>query len=568
MGFPRHKGAADQGTDDAISLFEQTARKVRTGFRPSPDELEQIAQICQIVGGMPLAIELAAAWLHILSVDEITVELEKGFDILATEMRDTPERHRSIRAVFDHSWSLLDQTEQEIFLLITVFRGGFTREAAQQVAGASLQLLAALINKSFLSHDSNSGRFEIHELLRQYAQEQLVTASALNASAQEAHAAYYAAFMHENGELLRGKGQMAALAEIDTDIENVRAAWRFYLDQKNANQLWKFIYGLWHFYWIRWWNHSGMELFAEAVGGLEGVQDEESVALGALAKAFQAYFMAWLGLAEQGYTLAEESAETLEQYNRPEALLMAYDCLAVNAYFLGRMTEEISAIDKMRVIATNLEDEWLLAFTLFAASMAALLSEDYAEAERYAESNLIRYEAVGDVIGSTMPPIVLGHVALARKEYEKARVWYLRCLTVAEQVGFHYSIQTSSKYLGKVAVSLGNIAEAEKYLRQGLRITREIGFVRDIVNLLYEVARLRVTQGMAKEAVELLALVLENPASLLTRWLEGRISDNANDLLAKLEDDLPPEDYAAAFARGREMELDKVVTGLIEAKAS
>jgi predicted ATPase/DNA-binding SARP family transcriptional activator len=565
MGFTRQAKPADQGTDDAISLFEQSARKVRTGFRPSPDELDQIAKICQMVGGMPLAIELAAAWLYILSVEEINAELEKGFDILTTEMRDAPERHRSIRAVFDHSWSLLDQNEQEIFLLLSVFRGGFTREAAHQVGGASLQLLAELVNKSFVSHDSSSGRFEVHDLLRQYAQEQLAMTPELSVSALEAHAAYFAAFMHQNGEHLRGGGQMPALAQIDADIENVRAAWRFYLDQKNANQLWKFIWGLWHFYWIRWWNHSGMELFAEAARGLEGEHDEGTAALRALAKAFQAYFMAWLGLSDRGYLLAEESAKILEKHNCPEALLFAYDSLALNAYFLGRMTEESSAIDKMREIATNLEDEWLLAFTLFAASMAALLNEDYAEAERFAESNLKRYEEVGDVIGSTMPPIVLGHVALARKDYEKARGWYLRCYTVAEQVGFHYSTQTSSKYLGKVAVSMGDTAEAEKYLRRGLTITREIGFVRDIINLLYEVARLRVTQDKPEEAVELLALVLEHPASLLTRWLEGRISDNAKELLAKLEKDLPPETYTAALAQGQVMDLDTVVTGLLQA---
>ena len=120
----------------------QSASKVRPGFDPSPDELEQITNICQIVQGMPLAIELAAAWLHILNVDEIAEELEKGLDILATEVRDATSNATAVSAaVFDHSWSLLDQAEQEIFMRLSVFRGGFTREAAQQVTGASLQLV-------------------------------------------------------------------------------------------------------------------------------------------------------------------------------------------------------------------------------------------------------------------------------------------------------------------------------------------------------------------------------------------------------------------------------------------
>ena len=200
---------------------------------------------------MPLAIELAAAWLHILNMDEIIEELEKGLDILSTEVRDAPERHRSIRAIFDHSWSLLSQIEQEIFMHLSVFRCGFTREAAQQVSGASLLLLAGLVNKSLLSHDPDSGRLEVHELLRQYAQEQLGEKPVANLSAQEAHAAFYAEFMQQRWQHLKSDRQMQALEEIEADIENVRAAWRYYLDHKNAPQMWMFIHGLWHVYWIR-----------------------------------------------------------------------------------------------------------------------------------------------------------------------------------------------------------------------------------------------------------------------------------------------------------------------------
>ena len=312
MDIPSQVGPEDPLNYDAITLFVQSGSKVHPGFAPSPDELEQITNICQTVQGLPLAIELAAAWLYILNVDEIAEELEKGLDILATEVRDAPERHRSIHAVFDHSWSLLHQTEQEIFMHLSVFRGGFTREAAQQVSGASLQQLAGLVNKSFLSHDPNSDRLEIHELLRQCAQERLEKTPETNISAQEAHAAYYAEFMRQRWGHLKGDRQMLALAEIEVDIENLRAAWRYYLDQGNAPQMWKFINSLWYVYWIRWWNHAGMELFAEAASALEGEEDEESATLQALAMAFQGHFMAWLGLSDQGYELAKESVEILQ----------------------------------------------------------------------------------------------------------------------------------------------------------------------------------------------------------------------------------------------------------------
>ena len=221
--------------------------------------------------------------------------------------------------------------------------------------------------------------------------------------------------------------------------------------------------------------------------------------------------------------------------------MFAYDSLVVNAYFLGRIVEESKAVGEMHKIAAKLDDKWLMAFTLFGAGMIAVIEGDYAEAIRVAESNLELYEEIGDVSGSTMPLIVLGHVALARGEYEEAREFYLRCLKSSEEVGFHYSIQTSSKYLGKVALSIGNVEEAEIYLLQSLTITNDIGFIRDIINLIYEFARLRVAQGNPERAVEFLAMVVEHPASIQTRWLEGRIRDSARGLLAKLEDELPED---------------------------
>ncbi|MCJ7659596.1 MAG: hypothetical protein MUO67_10645, partial [Anaerolineales bacterium] len=552
---------------DAITLFVQSARKVRPGFDPSPSELGHIEGICQIVQGMPLAIELAAAWLHILNVDEITGELEKGFDILATEVRDAPERHRSIHAVFNHSRSMLTQTEREIFMLISVFRGGFTREAAQQVSGASLKQLAGLVNKSLLSRDPDSSRLEVHELLRQYAQERLEETPQVCVCAQETHAAYFAEFMGERWEHLKGNRQMLALAEIEADIENVRAAWRYYADYGNASQLWLFMKSLWQVYWIRGWNHAGMELFVQAARALQGQDDdEESATVRAVAMAFQGYFMAWLDLADQGYEMAEESVAILGELDHPEALVLAYDSMGLNAYMLGWYTEEIKASNKMLKTVAEIDDKWLVAFTYYAVSMGALLKEDYPEARRLAESNLKLNEEIGDVIGSTMPLIVLGHAASPFREHEQSRGYYLRCLKISGETGFQYGLQTSTKYLGKVTLSMGDIEEAENYLLQCLMMTKEIGFVRDIINLLYEFARLRVAQGNSEQAAELLALVIQHPASHQSRMHEGRIRDSARQLLADIEDKLPTATFTAAVERGGQFELDEVVEDLIGSK--
>lgn len=564
VGGMNFSGEAESGETinyDAVNLFIQSARKVQPRFNPSTGELEKVLEICQIVQGMPLAIELAAAWLSILNVDEIVGELETGIDILASEVRDTPERHRSMKSVFDHSWSMLDRTEQEVFKRLSVFRGGFTREAAQKVTIATLQQLTGLINKSFLSHNPDSGRLEIHELLREYIQEKLEKTPEDNISAQEAHAAYFADFMDSRWEDLKCDRQMLALAEIEADIENVRAAWRFYLDQRNASQMLKFIHSFREVYWIRGWNRAGMELFAKAVKALQEEQDDESAAVHALAMAFQGYFMSWLGLSDQGCELARRSIGILEPMDRPRALAFAYESFALNSYCLNRFVDESEGKYKFLEIASDLGDKWLLALALFEASMGALRNGEYDEASRLAKSSLDLNEETGNRIRSVLPLLSLGHSDFAWGEYEAASNYYQRILKISQDIGFLWGIEKACKYLGVVALSIGNTGEAEQYLRQSLIIIDEIGLVRDKLNVLFEYSRLLAAEGESEQAAEILALVIRHPASYQIRLGEGRIRDSAEGLLTKLEDQLPPEVYAAAMEHG--LDLDEVISELI-----
>ena len=164
-------------TSDAVQLFAQRARQVRPTFNLA-GELEAVLRICQLVEGMPLGLELGAAWVFQLSCAEIADEIEAEIDFLATEMRNVPDRHRSIRSVFSYSWARLSPAEQDVLQKLSVFRGGFDRVAAKAVAGASLHTLASLVGKSLLTL-ADDGRYALHELLRQFAAEKLAARAAL-----------------------------------------------------------------------------------------------------------------------------------------------------------------------------------------------------------------------------------------------------------------------------------------------------------------------------------------------------------------------------------------------------
>jgi predicted ATPase len=234
------------------------ARRVRHDFAPDAAEFDSIARICRMAEGLPLAVELAAAWTNLLSVEEIASEMTAGLGMLKAELRDIPERHRSIRAVFDHSWRLLTESEREAFMRFSVFRGGFTRETAREVVGADLSVLMGLANKSMIRRDG--GRYGIHELLRQYAEERLAESGQID-DARDRHCAYFAGFIAEREPDIKGRRQLEALNEIDVDFDNVRAAWHHAASHRDEATIGRMLESVYWFADMRSRHREGRELF-------------------------------------------------------------------------------------------------------------------------------------------------------------------------------------------------------------------------------------------------------------------------------------------------------------------
>ena len=553
---------------DAVALFLSSAAKVRPEFVSSPEELTRIVHICQAVQGMPLAIELAASWLHVLSVDEINEEINKGLDILETEVRDAPERHRSIRAVFDGSWSMMDVNEREIFMRLSIFKGGFTREAARQVAGASLKQIGDLVNKSLIKHDPGTSRMEIHELLRQYAQEHLENLPDTNESTKGAYAAYFAEFMQDRWSQIRGSRQIPALREIAADIENVRAAWGYYLREQNASQLRKFLHVLWMVYWVRGWTRAAIDLFSGAVkvlpqsGGDPEVQAVRSGAMGHLG-----FFMTSVGLADKGYELGNESIEILERLDYPIELAFAYQGLTLSAYYLDRPNQEMNAAQKLLEIAEASNDKWLQGYALWFVNLAEYRLKNYARSKRHLEASMKLNDEINNYFGIALCFTSLGGFAINNKEYAQAKEYFTQCLRLSDQMGFRWLSSNAVKYLGVVALYTGELEEARLHLVWTLKVAYDLGLDRDIAQCFFNFARLRVAQDDRESAVELLSLLLGQPASYQSWSAGGTIRENAQALLADLESRLSPETYARALERGELLETDDVIKGLVGLKS-
>ena len=260
MDFPQWETPDDALEYAAVKLFLQGARRAQPQFEVTADNMHYIARICKLVDGLPLGIVLAASWISLLGPEEIASEIAANVDFLESDLGDLPERHRSIHAVFDYSWNLMNADEQQVFMALSVFRGGFDREAAQQVAGASLRTLMALVNKSLIRRGADSGRYDIHELLRQYAERRLEDSGQVDAVMNRC-VNYFVEYTEKQAQNIKGRDQLVGLNNIELDFENIQAAGFYALRRDDADSVGRMIEGAYLFCMFRSRLQEGQRLF-------------------------------------------------------------------------------------------------------------------------------------------------------------------------------------------------------------------------------------------------------------------------------------------------------------------
>jgi predicted ATPase/DNA-binding CsgD family transcriptional regulator len=229
LQYPDDKNIKDPEAFPAVTLFIRSAQRVHPDFLPDRQELMCIAEICRQVEGLPLALELAAAWINTLDCAQISNEIGRNLDILETKLIDIPERQRSIEAVFEHSWQMMPEDDQQLFMRLSVFTGGFSIKAAQGVAGTSVHDLSAFLRRSMLRR-SPMGRYEIHELIRQFALSNLAK-SGMESDVRDKHLSYFTNQLGAYEIDLKGQDQINALREIGSDLDNIRIAWKRAVEQ-------------------------------------------------------------------------------------------------------------------------------------------------------------------------------------------------------------------------------------------------------------------------------------------------------------------------------------------------
>lgn len=543
----------------AVTLFLQRARQARADFTLTTEDHLYALSICQLVQGLPLAIELAAAWVRMMSIKEIAHEIERNIDFLASVTRDVPQRHRSMRAVFDSSWNLLTDDESHILRQLAVFHGGFTRQAAESVTSASLFQLSALVDKSLLRYNNlHSGWYDFHELIRQYAYQKLQVDPQEHTHTRQRHADYYTSLLNLWESDIQGTQQQEIIVQAGYEIDNVRLAWDWMVRHHQLSNLQQSLFGLFRLYDIRNWTHEGAALFGQAVTTLQSPADNRNeqkrrnIVLGEL-MACEGHMRWHLGQAERARGLLQQSIQLLRpgevrpmlaeailflsilehsQGNYPTARQLAEECVMLNrkmdrrsgiGYALGmlgfiHMTEGAfhpaydclkESVDLMRAlnhprgIATSLARLGATTFRL----------GNFAEAQLNLEESLEITRNLGDNwwYGSALS--YLGHLENAQGNLSRAEALIRECVDTFKEVGDPIMLASALTDLGYMLTARGADAQARQVFREAMQTALEAQTIPVALYALVGIGVIHAKEGRPKEAFEIVTFCGQHPSS-------------------------------------------------------
>jgi predicted ATPase/DNA-binding CsgD family transcriptional regulator/Tfp pilus assembly protein PilF len=541
----------------AVQLFADRARRVRHNFALARD-LEDVVRICRSVEGIPLAIEMAASWTKTLSCAEIADEVQRSIEFLGTTLRDVPERHRSMQAVFDHSWQSLNEDERDAFKRLSVFRGGFRRHAAERVAGASLTILSALVDKSLARWDP-AGRYQIHELLRQLSESHLVQASEEAGHVRHLHANYYADFLHQRLPSALGHRQSEVVIEIEGELENVRAAWDWMVEHGDVEALDKSArtlaaYGLMRcryleiaqalekaisrldamaatastrtreidvalapmlsslgWFYIRFGQFGEVEVVLQrccaiyqrlGIPPVSGAGTDPALGLGMTASIRGDY--------DAAIRFGVEALQSSETHDHAVNRAYAYSVLASAAQAKGEYEQAQHYAQQALALTQQTGDRWFAPH--FGLGNAALALGDYSSARRHFESFYEIRKEFDDRGGMATALNRLGDVALREGDHAQAQRLYCQALDLRREVNDKGGRATSLNGLGQVALAAGDDEQARQRLREALQIAHEIDYVPLIFSTLVGSGELLLRVGKTAFGFDALALALHHSA--------------------------------------------------------
>ncbi|MBZ0292295.1 MAG: LuxR C-terminal-related transcriptional regulator [Anaerolineae bacterium] len=457
----------------AAQLFLQSARRAKPDFELTQSNLSGIMRICHLTQGMPLAVELAAAWVDLLLPDEIADEIEQNVAFLTANFHDMPDRHHSIWATFESSWKCLAPEEQQSLYRMAVFHSGFNRRAVQTITNANLNTLSIFINKSLITR-SNSGHYEIHELLRQYAQEHLEKSGEQEAM-QEAHSRYYLRWLAEHENDVKGEAQLEFLDEVEASFENIRLAWLYAVEQVNVTLLGQSLESLFWYCMMRNRYREAETLFRAAAQQMALNRSEEARLLLTRIDLLELWMNRWREGSLTRYPDSVESLESMlavfQQAGDKTSSAICILLMGIAYYELADNTEHSSSlVQKSLEMFQAQNDNFYLAWALHFMARHVTTSDGLLEAASYQRQSLELRQRCGDLTGVIYALYNLSTDLLLLGDLELSVQLAQEMFELSHKTGEHSGKLMSTATISLAAVLQGDLEQARSLSDQNLQV--------------------------------------------------------------------------------------------------
>ena len=514
MRFAPQATLAQALTTPAVQLFVQCARRVQPHFTVHETNLPALLRICALVQGMPLGLEMAAAWVEQLALAEIAHEIEQSVDFLALESHDVPARQQSLRAVFAWSWRLLSPTEQQAWRQLSIFRGSFTRHAAEKITGLSLRVLTSLVYKSLLRY--RDGYYDLHELLRQLAAEQLQAVAEEYTAVAERHSDYYLAFVAEQEQWI-GRDELRQSSDaIQAEIDNIRQAWRWAATQMKIDALGAAAYALYQFYGMRGLRSEGAQMLRLATAASARLPsagfDDQPLLQSQQRSMSKLLTLHACTLVEQGKyadaaAAARQAVALGQRYNSHEGESHGTAVLGQALVHMNHFAEARPVLEEaLHLVQRYTRDHgnslplnhaaWgtydTLAFLAFEAG-------DYPGARAYVGQSLQRAQAYGQQRLEQVCLYYLAHYAGRVGDYATALHEYEQSLTLIRARGDQPSEMYALVGVAHAYRLQGAYTRAQTALTQGLALAHQLGDIFCQITALADLSRLHCLLGNAPQ---------------------------------------------------------------------
>ena len=571
LALPEPDGADSAlAASPAVAFFLDRARAVKPDFDLTDENAAAVAGICRRLDGLPLAIELAAARVKLLSPQAMLGRLEKRLELLTGGAHDLPTRQRTLRDAIDWSYNLLEPSDRALLARLGVFAGGCSLEVADAVCGHQMNLgevfegLASLVDKSLVRQSDGADgepRFGLLETIREYALERLEAQGELDELHRRHAERYLQLVVSAEPELTRAN-QALWLERLDEENDNIRAALSWTIASGEVGLGLQLAGALVRFWSTRGLMGEGRRWLAEALAASEGVPTDT------LAKAYFASGYAALGEgdfvpAKEAFERSLELAQEAGDRSAEAATLAQLAWLAMSA---GQYEEASELAGKSTELATETGDKLTVAGALSTLAEIAAANDDYAEAIHLFERGLALRRGLGDkrLIANSL--LRLGRAELTRGDDDRATELLEEGLGLARQVRDTWSISVAVANLGRVQLRTnGDPVRAYDLFVEGLKLARNRNDKRVAAECVQGLAAVNAIEGRAREAARLFAsaeLLLETTGAALSP-AEEAIRDQ---FLTPLQTGLGEPAFATEWEAGRSLSPDEVLALALEGR--